>query len=60
MTTEKWEVAVSKIFHLFKKWGHENYIGEQVSQLQHSQQVMGFLEIESALAPPGPGCLEFK
>ena len=50
MTTEKWEVAVSQIFDLFEKWGQENYIGEQVSQLQHAQQV-GFLETETALAP---------
>ena len=37
--TNKGEVAVSKIFSLFEKWGFENYIGEPVSQLQHAQQV---------------------
>ena len=37
--TDKGEVAVSKIFRLFEKWGFENYIGEPVSQLQHAQQV---------------------
>ena len=33
------ELAISNIFGLFDKWGHENYIGEHVTQLQHSQQV---------------------
>ena len=33
------EVAIRSIFDLFDKWGHENYIGENVTQLQHSQQV---------------------
>ena len=33
------EVAIRSIFGLFDKWGHENYIGENVTQLQHSQQV---------------------
>ena len=47
MATEKWEVAVCKIFDLFEKWGQENYIGEPVSQLQHAQQV-GLLDIECA------------
>ena len=33
------ELAIDSIFGLFDKWGHENYIGENVTQLQHSQQV---------------------
>lgn len=33
------ELAIASIFGLFDKWGHENYIGENVTQLQHSQQV---------------------
>ena len=33
------ELAISSIFGLFYKWGNENYIGENVTQLQHSQQV---------------------
>ena len=33
------ELAIRSIFGLFDKWGHENYIGENVTQLQHSQQV---------------------
>ena len=33
------ELAISSIFGLFDKWGNENYIGENVTQLQHSQQV---------------------
>merc|ERR1711894_52252 len=32
------ELAISSIFGLFDKWGNENYIGENVTQLQHSQQ----------------------
>merc|ERR1711934_1152467 len=32
------ELAICSIFGLFDKWGHENYIGENVTQLQHSQQ----------------------
>ena len=30
--------AVEEIFSLFDKFGGENYIGEEVSQLQHAQQ----------------------
>ena len=33
------ELAIGSIFGLLDKWGHENYIGENVTQLQHSQQV---------------------
>ena len=33
------ELAVKKIFQLYDKWGNENYIGENVTQLQHAQQV---------------------
>ena len=33
------EAAVDSVFGLMEKWGHENYIGEQVTQLQHAQQV---------------------
>ena len=33
------ETAVDSVFGLMDKWGHENYIGEQVTQLQHAQQV---------------------
>ena len=33
------EAAVDSVFGLMDKWGHENYIGEQVTQLQHAQQV---------------------
>ena len=33
------ERAVEQIFSLFDKFGSENYIGENVSQLQHAQQV---------------------
>ena len=33
------EAAVDSVFGLLDKWGHENYIGEQVTQLQHAQQV---------------------
>ena len=33
------EERVSLLFGLYEKWGHENYIGEPVSQLQHAQQV---------------------
>jgi len=32
------ELAVKKIFQLYDKWGNENYIGENVTQLQHAQQ----------------------
>ena len=30
---------MKKIFQLYDKWGNENYIGENVTQLQHAQQV---------------------
>merc|ERR1711892_702286 len=30
--------AISSIFSLYDKWGVENYIGENVTQLQHAQQ----------------------
>merc|ERR1712106_453666 len=30
--------AISSIFSLYDKWGMENYIGENVTQLQHAQQ----------------------
>ena len=33
------EAAVDSVFGMMDKWGHENYIGEQVTQLQHAQQV---------------------
>ena len=36
--TSRAEVAVEEIFGLFDKFGQENYIGEEVSQLQHAQQ----------------------
>ena len=36
---DKGDIAVRKIFELFDKWGGENYIGENVTQLQHAQQV---------------------
>ena len=39
--TFKSDLAIERIFSLFDKWGHENYIGESVTQLQHSQQVRG-------------------
>ena len=39
--TFKSDLAIERIFSLFDKWGHENYIGENVTQLQHSQQVRG-------------------
>ena len=32
------ESVVNKVFGLFDKFGHESYIGEDVSQLQHAQQ----------------------
>ena len=38
------ERAVQEIFTLFDKFGHENYIGENVSQLQHAQQVVDHLQ----------------
>ena len=31
--------AVSAIFSLYDRWGGEHYIGENVTQLQHAQQV---------------------
>ncbi len=31
--------CLCRVFSLYEKWGHENYIGEAVSQLQHAQQV---------------------
>ena len=34
------ERAVEEIFGLFDKFGHENYIGEAVTQLQHAQQAV--------------------
>ena len=39
------EAAVDSVFGLLDKWGHENYIGEQVTQLQHAQQVGAVLEV---------------
>ena len=33
------EAVMDSVFCLMDKWGHENYIGEQVTQLQHAQQV---------------------
>ena len=32
------ETKIQQIFGLFDKFGHENYIGEEVTQLQHAQQ----------------------
>merc|ERR1712203_540462 len=32
------EEKIRHLFDLFAKFGHENYIGEEVSQLQHAQQ----------------------
>jgi len=32
------EERVNAVFDLFAKWGHENYIGEKVTQAQHAQQ----------------------
>ena len=32
------EGKIKQLFDLFAKFGHENYIGEEVSQLQHAQQ----------------------
>ena len=32
------QTEIHEIFGLFEKFGHENYIGEKVSQLQHAQQ----------------------
>ena len=31
------EGKIRHLFDLFAKFGHENYIGEEVSQLQHAQ-----------------------
>ena len=31
------EEKIKQLFDLFAKFGHENYIGEEVSQLQHAQ-----------------------
>ena len=31
--------AVEEVFKLYNKWGECNYIGENVTQLQHAQQV---------------------
>ena len=31
------EGKIKHLFDLFAKFGHENYIGEEVSQLQHAQ-----------------------
>ena len=31
--------AVEEVFKLYDKWGECNYIGENVTQLQHAQQV---------------------
>ena len=36
--TPRAERAVEEIFSLFDKFGQENYIGEEVTQLQHAQQ----------------------
>ena len=36
---DKSEVAVREIFSLYDKWGGDKYIGENVTQLQHAQQV---------------------
>ena len=30
--------VIGRIFQLFDDFGHENYIGEEVTQLQHAQQ----------------------
>ena len=55
--------AISSIFSLYDKWGMENYIGENVTQLQHAQQVQNTvhsLHYQSfklcALVPQGIWC----
>ena len=35
---EEIEQNIERIFQLFDDFGHENYIGEEVTQLQHAQQ----------------------
>ena len=32
------EDKIRRVFDLYSKFGHEAYIGEEVSQLQHAQQ----------------------
>lgn len=32
------ESKLDELFGLYNKWGHQNYIGEAVTQLQHAQQ----------------------
>ena len=32
------EEKIRRVFDLYAKFGHEAYIGEEVSQLQHAQQ----------------------
>ena len=37
------EEKIRHLFDLFAKFGHENYIGEEVSQLQHAQVMPNYL-----------------
>ena len=32
------EQSVSRVFHLLENYGHKNYVGEEVTCLQHSIQ----------------------
>ena len=43
------ERAVEEIFGLFDKFGHENYIGEAVTQLQHAQQAVEHIPVIRSL-----------
>ena len=38
--SDKMDGCVETVFSLYEKWGHKKYIGENVTQLQHAQQVV--------------------
>ena len=42
------EKAVSKVFDLLQNYGHTNYVGEEVTCLQHSVQAAVCAEIDGA------------